>query len=249
MADDNNARYRSNDPFGRGPASAAPANDPLAELARLIGQNDPFAEYGRDARAPAQPAPRTSARYDSDPAPSYLGTQQPAPQYASEPAPQHYSPSRRRALPTSRAPHYSIRRRSNTSRARPAVRQPSRRRSTTAADPRASIAARLRRPHNGWPGFAAGSAVSGQRSLRAAATALCAAAPPARAFTPSQGYASPNYAGQPYADPRGRPGTESYQPDRAGFDAAGFPAPPERPGYAPPLYPHEPEAGGDAAAA
>jgi hypothetical protein len=33
-------------------------------------------------------------------------------------------------------------------------------------------------------------------------------------------------------------------PDRAGFAAAGFPAPPERAGYAPPLYPREPEAGG-----
>ena len=64
MADDNNARYRSNEPFGGGPASATPANDPLAELARLIGQNDPFAENGRDARAPAQPAPDTKARYD-----------------------------------------------------------------------------------------------------------------------------------------------------------------------------------------
>ena len=32
-----------------------PASDPLAELARLIGQNDPFAEFGRDPRA----APRT----------------------------------------------------------------------------------------------------------------------------------------------------------------------------------------------
>ena len=28
-----------------------------------------------------------------------------------------------------------------------------------------------------------------------------------------------------------------------GFDAAGYPATPDRQGYAPPLYPHEPEAG------
>ena len=40
-----------------GPATGAPSgSDPLAELARLIGQNDPFSEYGRDgARAPAAP--------------------------------------------------------------------------------------------------------------------------------------------------------------------------------------------------
>ena len=68
MADDNNARYRPNDSFGRGPAQAAPASDPLAELARLIGRNDPFAEYAREPQPPAQPD--TGAAYDSrqDPA-------------------------------------------------------------------------------------------------------------------------------------------------------------------------------------
>src|SRR3954451_2286 len=64
MADDNTARYRPNESFGRGPAP--PAADPLAELARLIGQNDPFSEYGRDARPAAQapqPAPDHGAHY------------------------------------------------------------------------------------------------------------------------------------------------------------------------------------------
>ncbi len=51
MADDSNARYRSSDPSTRGSEPAA-ANDPLAELARLIGQNDPFAGSPRDSRAP-----------------------------------------------------------------------------------------------------------------------------------------------------------------------------------------------------
>ena len=33
-----------------------PAHDPLAELARLIGQNDPFADFNRDGRpAAAEP--------------------------------------------------------------------------------------------------------------------------------------------------------------------------------------------------
>ena len=59
MADDHNQRpYRSNVPGGRGPSGApagpAAGNDPLAELARLIGQNDPFSEFGR-AGAPRQP--------------------------------------------------------------------------------------------------------------------------------------------------------------------------------------------------
>ena len=58
------------------PSSAAPAgasgNDPLAELARLIGQNDPFAEYGREnARRAAQqqPAPALATHHDDYNAP------------------------------------------------------------------------------------------------------------------------------------------------------------------------------------
>ena len=64
MADDNSARYRLNDPYGRGPASAEPASDPLAELARLIGQNEPASEYRRERRLPAQP--ESSTRQDAD---------------------------------------------------------------------------------------------------------------------------------------------------------------------------------------
>jgi SPOR domain len=51
MADDNSSRgYRASDPFARSQPAAAPGStpaktsDPLAELARLIGQNDPFAD-------------------------------------------------------------------------------------------------------------------------------------------------------------------------------------------------------------
>jgi hypothetical protein len=72
MSDDYNQRsYRSNDTVARAPSvkpvtpsGAAPegppahASDPLAELARLIGQTDPFSEYGRaQAKAAAGPAP------------------------------------------------------------------------------------------------------------------------------------------------------------------------------------------------
>ncbi len=61
MADDQTQRppYRSSDSIARSaPAKpAAPSgSDPLAELARLIGQNDPFSEYGR-APAATQAAP------------------------------------------------------------------------------------------------------------------------------------------------------------------------------------------------
>jgi hypothetical protein len=51
MADDNTRRsYRSNEPYRHAaepPRPSDQASDPLAELARLIGRNDPFAELGR----------------------------------------------------------------------------------------------------------------------------------------------------------------------------------------------------------
>ena len=59
MADNQTQRpNRSNEPPARGApaASSNPASDPLAELARLIGQTDPFAEYGQgNARRAAPP--------------------------------------------------------------------------------------------------------------------------------------------------------------------------------------------------
>ncbi|MDI3471446.1 MAG: hypothetical protein OJF62_003509 [Pseudolabrys sp.] len=49
MADNNNQRpYRVTNEPGRPAARGASGNDPLAELARLIGQTDPFAEFGRN---------------------------------------------------------------------------------------------------------------------------------------------------------------------------------------------------------
>src|SRR5437868_15139680 len=95
MADDNSARYRSNDSFGRG--SAEPASDPVAELARLIGQNDPFAGQGREVRPPAPPEP--APNYASDPIPSFLTAppvgydSEPAPRYEPEPAPRYSAPA------------------------------------------------------------------------------------------------------------------------------------------------------------
>ena len=41
------------------------------------------------------------------------------------------------------------------------------------------------------------------------------------------------------------PGWTTISPIALLSSAADFPAPPERPGYAPPLYPQEPEAGGE----
>ena len=58
MADEQFQRpYRASEPPVRGGAKTSANNDPLAELARLIGQTDPFGEFGRDSarRAPAAP--------------------------------------------------------------------------------------------------------------------------------------------------------------------------------------------------
>ena len=69
MADDNILRsYRSNDLARRTSAPAAPrdsgGSDPLAELARLIGQSDPFADLERTS------SHATQARQRTDSAPS-----------------------------------------------------------------------------------------------------------------------------------------------------------------------------------
>lgn len=94
MADDIIQRsYRLSDRPARAPSAGG--NDPLAELARLIGQSDPFGEYGREqARAaPMQAAPafRTAdpaaADWNSLPPPA-VPPRHVAPAYA-EPA--HYA--------------------------------------------------------------------------------------------------------------------------------------------------------------
>jgi len=62
MADDKTSRYqRSNDPYRRDPSSSGSGahtagSDPLAELARLIGQNDPFTAPPRSTE-PRDPQP------------------------------------------------------------------------------------------------------------------------------------------------------------------------------------------------
>ncbi|MCK1740812.1 SPOR domain-containing protein [Bradyrhizobium sp. 139] len=66
MAERYQDRPFPSDDYGRGGDQHGNAeNDPLAELARLIGQTDPFAAQGRpSARAPAAPAPIQNQRED-----------------------------------------------------------------------------------------------------------------------------------------------------------------------------------------
>lgn len=97
MADGSNSRYRRSDDYGRNEAGQG---DPLAELARLIGQNDPYSDFARNeagrpsgygqARSPdwaaQQPAP---ARAPYQP-PSYQAPAHPEPAWSQ---PRHVPPS------------------------------------------------------------------------------------------------------------------------------------------------------------
>ena len=79
MADDQSQRpYRASEPPVRSQAKT-PSSDPLAELARLIGQTDPFGEFGREraGRAPS-PQPAEHSDWDSQPARSPYAEQRSA---------------------------------------------------------------------------------------------------------------------------------------------------------------------------
>ena len=67
MADDHNQQaYRASEASSRGQGGGS-ANDPLAELARLIGQSDPFGEYGRNnGNRPAAAATDQTAGWQAD---------------------------------------------------------------------------------------------------------------------------------------------------------------------------------------
>jgi hypothetical protein len=120
MADENYRSNRTGGAFARAaqpayPGYATPAarsdqssvqspapGDPLAELARLIGQNDPFADFGRPA-APRDPYPTAEAPQQPayhPPAPAYA----PDPGYPSNPA---YTESPAFGAPNE--PHYTDR--------------------------------------------------------------------------------------------------------------------------------------------
>ncbi len=97
MVDDRTQRpFGSNEPARSTPkAGGSAGSDPLAELARLIGQNDPFGEFGRDGtrRASAPPAheppqawtdvpeaaPEPEAPIAQQPKPDFFGKQPAAP--------------------------------------------------------------------------------------------------------------------------------------------------------------------------
>jgi sporulation related protein len=97
MADDHSQRpYRSTETIARSgqarSTSTATGTDPLAELARLIGQTDPFGDLGKEPRraAPAEPvdwaAPPPQSFAPHQPAPPV------APHFAHEEAPRYGQP-------------------------------------------------------------------------------------------------------------------------------------------------------------
>jgi len=84
MADDNHSRsYRSPDPYRRAASAASPGeqaggSDPLAELARLIGQSDPFAELGRSPREAPHAPPSTAPDWQAAHEQHFAATRPPA---------------------------------------------------------------------------------------------------------------------------------------------------------------------------
>jgi hypothetical protein len=85
MADDNTLRlYRSSDPYRRAaepsrPSEEAGARDPLAELARLRGQSDPFADFGRSHSLQGQQEAHDAPATAPD---DWQGAPAPDPQFA-----------------------------------------------------------------------------------------------------------------------------------------------------------------------
>lgn len=215
MADDNSARHRSSDPLARGPASA---NDPLAELARLIGQNDPFSGYARPAAQQLDSAP-----YADNSAPAYGSA--PAPQYPSEPAPPAGDPAQGygQAYGQDYGQHQGHDANAHYQDSTP--RYAAEHAPRYAADPSA---------HNDWPGTPAPAHYPSNDPL----------ALPSDNYTPqpgaqqydNRGYASPSYPIPNYP-------SHSYQAEQSGYDPAGYPAAPDRQGFPPPLYPQEPDTG------
>ena len=96
MADDHSQRpYRSSETIARSGQARSPSpasgSDPLAELARLIGQTDPFGDMGKEPprRAAAQPEPAMDWAAAQ---PQAYAPQQPAPPVAPDFPPQsHYA--------------------------------------------------------------------------------------------------------------------------------------------------------------
>ena len=106
MADDHSQRpYRSSETIARSgqarSTSSAAGSDPLAELARLIGQTDPFGDLGKEPRrAPATAPAAAPAAIDwSAPPPQSFAPHQPAPPVA----PSAYPPQ---AAPPFNPPQY-----------------------------------------------------------------------------------------------------------------------------------------------
>ena len=223
-----------NDPFDRGPARRA-ANDPLAELARLIGQNDPFSEFGRD-RPPGGTARRRRlirralqlepSRAAVSPA-SRLSPRLPAARRAS--ARRHVPLSLRRAALQSRA---------------------GRRHTGVTSAPR--YAADIRRAHtdnqaghNDWPGCRRRRrAPRSRRAIRSHCRRghrMCRRPPPSHVNT---GYAESEFGSSPSRSRRARPAAGQLSAGSSGLRRArAMRAAPER-RDTPPLYPHEPAAGG-----
>src|SRR5476651_545672 len=96
MADDTYSRGNRNDPYDRGGTGASgPPTDPLTELARLIGQSDPFAVDGNRRPDPHAVDPHAQPTdWQADPAhqhPQHYGDDAHDDRYAAAPEQPQYA--------------------------------------------------------------------------------------------------------------------------------------------------------------
>jgi cell division protein FtsN len=240
MAEDNSARYRSNDSFGRGAAQGAPASDPLAELARLIGRNDPFSEYGRTAASPAAAVPPAQPEFSTSPLPptppvtsayGHVPAQpDPPPSFLSRPVSQFDNPPQRYAEP----PQYA-------EPAQYAEPVPPRYSEPLPPEPYANDSTRYAAgfpAHNDWPGSSApaqsGQSYSPPPDLFTKLQQELAGQPAAPRYE-HQDARVPDFGGQPFPGTAGRsPMDRGQGSDLPGFEPAPFPGM-DRPGFGPPF--------------
>ena len=228
MADDKNARYRLSDPLEQEPTQDAPASDPLAELARLIGRNDPFAELGRDS---ARPEPRGAVAGDDNDTAPFFGQEPRRSHYGdSEPygeAPPRYigDPDRRFDAAAPRHANDQSWQGGVQSTSRFGVDYPDQ------VDPEPA-------PNDGWPGEE--SLIPGFSSVRPLSPANPIAEPP-QPQEPARGES--RFEPPRFADLHAPQEAGGYHAGGADHDPLAYPAAPEHPPFPQALYPREPEAG------
>lgn len=220
MADDSNSRYRSRDPYGHQPSPVGQGNDPLSELARLIGQSDPFAAPGQDSGAPA---PRDTGQRYADPPPLYPND--PPPRFLTEPSQQPYGSGGPPGYPDPSQSRYA----DAAPQSYESEPQP---RYDTDFPPRTGNDDYARPPLPDWlPG-----AVAASRPFAPDPFAMPSAA------TAPQPHDPPQFEDMRYGGTQAHSDAATYPGEQPAHDAAGFHGTSDRPPFPPAMFPVAPDA-------